>query len=100
MAQFRSAWEMSMRASVFWRKLMHRPTTPHTLASCSARRSWHVAQSGFQRAIEVFSSAKLAHLDRELIDPIVVSATRAMHSGEALRGIRTSSRGQRSQARR
>jgi tetratricopeptide (TPR) repeat protein len=30
------------------------------------------------RAIEVFSSAKLENLDRELIDPVIVSAIRAM----------------------
>ncbi len=30
------------------------------------------------RAIEVFSSAKLENLDRELIDPVIVSAVRAM----------------------
>ena len=35
-------------------------------------------ESDFGRAIEVFSSAKLENLDRELIDPVIVSAIRAM----------------------
>jgi transcriptional regulator with XRE-family HTH domain/transcription elongation GreA/GreB family factor len=36
------------------------------------------ADADVNRAISVFNSAKLENLDRELVDPIIVSATRAM----------------------
>ena len=50
-------------------------------------------ETDVSRAIEVFSSAKLENLDRELIDPVIVSAIRAFSTQSASRTSKLCSTG-------
>ena len=50
---------------------------PHVSLMLGQSLMARARETDVSRAIEVFTSAKLENLDRELIDPVVVSATRA-----------------------
>jgi tetratricopeptide (TPR) repeat protein len=52
--------------------------TPHVSLMFGQALMARGTEADLSRAIEVFNAAKLENLDRELIDPVVVSVTRAM----------------------
>ena len=54
-------------------------------------------EADLTRAIEVFRLAKLDKLERELIDPVIVSATRAIIRAKRFSEAQTWSRAQKSQ---